>query len=147
LSIPKWKWEEIEIDFVTGLPMTRNQKDMIWVLVDRLIKSAHFSAVNQKDSCEKLTEIYVKEVVSKHAIPKIIVSDRGSVSTSAFWKQLQKALGTKLDFSTPYHPQTVRQPERTNQILKDMLRACALDFGGSWHEHLPLAEFSYNTQE
>jgi hypothetical protein len=81
LPIPKWKWEEIGMD-------------MIWVIVDRLTKSAHFLAMNQKDSCEKLTEIYINEVFSKHGIPKKIVSNRGLVFTLAFWKQLQKALGT-----------------------------------------------------
>jgi transposase InsO family protein len=86
----------------------------------------------------------VKEVESKHGFLKKIVSERGSVFTSAFWKQLQEALGSELDFSTAYHPQTGGQTERTNQILEDMLRACALSFGGSWEEHLPLAEFSYN---
>jgi hypothetical protein len=77
LPIPKWKWEEIGMDFVTGLPMTRNQKDMIWVIVDRLTKSAHFLAVNMKDSCDKLVEIYVNKVVIKHGIPKKIVSEQG----------------------------------------------------------------------
>jgi hypothetical protein len=77
-------------------------------------------------------------------VPKKIVSDRGSVFTSTFWRDLHTALGSQLDFSTAYHPQTGGQIERTNQILEDMLRACALDFGGSWDEHLPLAEFSYN---
>ena len=144
LPIPNWKWEEIGMDFVTGLPMTKNHKDMIWVIVDRLTKSAHFLAVNQKDSSEKLAEIYVNEIVSKHGVPKKIVTDRGSVFTSAFWRNLQKSLRSQLDFSTAYHPQTGGQTERTNQILEDMLRACALDFGGSWNEHLPLAEFSYN---
>jgi hypothetical protein len=93
---------------------------------------------------KKLVEIHVKEIVSKHGVPKKIVSDRGSVFTSAFWGKLHAALGSQLDFSTPYHPQTGGQTERTNQILEDMLQACALDFGGSWDEHLPLAEFSYN---
>jgi hypothetical protein len=144
LAIPKWKWDEIGMDFITGLPMTPRRKDMIWVIVDHLTKSAHFIAVNQKDKGEKLIDIYVKEIVSKHGVPKKIVSDRGSVFTSAFWKQLQEALGSQLDFSTTYHPQTGGQTERTNQILEDMLRACALNFGGSWDEHLPLAEFSYN---
>ena len=74
-------------------------------------------------------DIYVKEIVSKHGVPKRIVSDRGSIFTSEFWKQLQKALGSQLDFSTAYRPQTDGQTERTNQILEDMLRACALDFG------------------
>ncbi|KAK1628506.1 hypothetical protein QYE76_002821 [Lolium multiflorum] len=144
LEIPEWKWDEIGMDFVTGLPMTSKKKDMIWVIVDRLTKSAHFIAVNTKDTAEKLVDIYVKEIVSKHGVPKKIVSDRGSIFTSAFWKRLQEALGSKLDFSTAYHPQTGGQTERTNQILEDMLRACALNFGGSWEDHLPLAEFSYN---
>ncbi|KAK1610111.1 hypothetical protein QYE76_033784, partial [Lolium multiflorum] len=144
LPIPEWKWEEIGMDFITGLPMTNKKKDMIWVIVDRLTKSAHFLAVNQQDKGEKLIDLYIKEIVSKHGVPKKIVSDRGSVFTSAFWKQLHEALGSKLDYSTAYHPQTGGQTERTNQILEDMLRACALDFGGSWEDHLPLAEFSYN---
>ena len=80
--------------------------------------------------------------MSKHGVLKKIVSDRGSVFTSAFWQQLQQALGTQLDFSTAHHPQTGGQTERTNQILEDMLRACVFDFGGSWDEHLALAEFA-----
>ncbi|KAK1696236.1 hypothetical protein QYE76_012933 [Lolium multiflorum] len=98
----------------------------------------------KEDKGEKLIDLYIKEIMSKHGVPKKIVSDRGSVFTSAFWKQLHEALGSKLDYSTAYHPQTGGQTKRTNQILEDMLRACALDFGGSWEEHLPLAEFSYN---
>jgi hypothetical protein len=144
LNILEWKWEEIGMYFIKGLPLTPKKKDKIWVIVDRLTKSAHFLAVNQKDSGEKLVNLYVREIVSKHGVPKTIVSDRGSVFTSAFWKQLHEALGFQLDFSNAYHPQIGGQTERTNQILEDMLRACALDFGGSWEEHLPLAEFSYN---
>jgi hypothetical protein len=82
LDIPEWKWEEIGMDFITGLPLTKKHKDMIWVIVDCLTKSAHFLADNQRDSAEKLVEIYVKEIVSKHGVPKKIVSDRGSVFTS-----------------------------------------------------------------
>jgi hypothetical protein len=135
---------EIGMDFITGLPLTKKHKDMIWVIIDRLTKSAHFFAVNQRDSAKKLVEIHVKEIVSKHGVPKKIVSDRGSVFTSAFWGKLHAALGSQLDFNTAYHPQTGGQTERMNQILEDMLRSCALDFGGSWDEHLPLAEVSYN---
>jgi transposase InsO family protein len=109
------------MDFITGLPLTPKKKDMIWVIVDWLTKSAHFLAVNQKDSGEKLINLYVQKIVSKHGVPKIIVSNRGSVFTSAFWTQLPEALGSKLDFSTAYHPQTGGQTERTNQILEDML--------------------------
>jgi hypothetical protein len=144
LDIPEWKWEEIGMDFITSLPLTKKHKDMIWVIVDRLTKSAHFLAVNQKDSAKKLAKQYVKEIVSKHGVPKKIISDRGLVFTSAFWAKLQTTLGSQLDFSTTYHPQTGGQTERTNQILEDMLWACALDFRGSWDEYLPLAEFSYN---
>jgi transposase InsO family protein len=121
--------------FYYCLPLTKKHKDMIWVIVDRFNKSAHFLAVNQKDSAEKLVEIYVREIVSKHGVPKKIISDRGSVFTSTFWGNLHAALGSQLDFSTAYHRQTGGQTERTNQILEDMLRACALDFGGSWDEH------------
>jgi hypothetical protein len=96
------------------------------------------------DKGEKLIDIYIKKFVSKHGVPKRIVSDRGSVFTSAFWKQLHGALGSKLDYNMAYHHQTGGQTERTNQILEDILRACALDFGGSWEEHLPLANLSYN---
>jgi hypothetical protein len=118
LSIPEWEWEEIGMDFITGLPLTSKKKDMIWVIVGRLTKSAHFLAVNQKDSGEKLINLYVQEIVSKHGVPKTIVSDRASVFTSAFWMQLHEALGSKLDFSTAYHPQTGGQTKRTNQILR-----------------------------
>src|SRR3954467_4409896 len=77
LEIPEWKWEEIGMDFTTGLPMTPKRKDMIWVIVDRLTKSAHFIPVNQKDNAEKLVEVYIKQIVSKHGVPKKIITDRG----------------------------------------------------------------------
>src|SRR3954454_4875094 len=79
LEIPEWKWDEIGMDFITGLPMTNKQKDMIWVIVHRLTKSAHFIAVNQNDTAEKLIYVYIKEIVSKHGVPKKIVSGRGSI--------------------------------------------------------------------
>src|SRR3954468_17450462 len=97
--------------------MTQKRKDMIWVIVDRLMKSAHFIPVNQKDNAEKLVEVYVKEIVSKHGVPKKIISDRGPVFTSAFWKQLHEGLGSKLYSSTAYHPETGGQTERTNQNI------------------------------
>jgi hypothetical protein len=104
MDIPEWKWEEIGMDFIIGLPLTPKKKDMIWVIIDRLTKSAHFLAVNQKDSREKLVNLHVQEIVSKHGVPKTIVSNRGFIFTSAFWKQLHEALGSRLDFSTAYHP-------------------------------------------
>jgi hypothetical protein len=143
-KIPVWKWEEISMDFITKLPKTTGGLDTIWVIVDRLTKSAHFLAIKETDNVEKLSKIYIKEVVSRHGVPLSIISDRDGRYASKFWGALQEALGTKLDMSTAYHPQTDGQSERTIQTLEDMLRACVLDFDKSWDKHLPLAEFSYN---
>nr|CAH66139.1 H0616A11.3 [Oryza sativa] len=144
LKIPEWKWEEIGMDFITGLPRTSAGHDSIWVVVDRLTKVAHFIPVKTTYTGHKLAELYMARVVCLHGVPKKIVSDRGSQFTSKFWQKLQSELGTRLNFSTAYHPQTDGQTERVNQILEDMLRACVLDFGGSWDKNLPYAEFSYN---
>ncbi|GKA84282.1 putative reverse transcriptase domain-containing protein [Tanacetum coccineum] len=127
-EIPQWKWENITMDFVTKLPKTATGQDTIWVIVDRLTKSAHFLPMKETDSMEKLTRQYLKEVVSRHGVPVSIISDQDSRFTSHFWQSLQKALGTRLDMSTSYHPQTDGQSERTIQTLEDMLRACVIDF-------------------
>ncbi|GJS01744.1 putative reverse transcriptase domain-containing protein [Tanacetum coccineum] len=113
-KIPQWKWDNITMDFVTKLPKSSQGYDTIW------------------------------EVVTKHGIPVSIIYDRDPRFTSNFWKSLQKALGTSLDMSTAYHPQTDGQSERTIQTLEDMLRACVIDFGNGWVKHFPLVEFSYN---
>ncbi|GKF00553.1 putative reverse transcriptase domain-containing protein, partial [Tanacetum coccineum] len=116
-EIPMWKWERIIMDFVTKLPKTSIGHDTIWVIVDRLTKSAHFIPTRATDSMETLTR---------------------------FWKSLQHDLGTQLDISTAIHPETDGQSERTIQTLEDMLRACVIDFGKGWDKHLPLIELSYN---
>ncbi|GJT78971.1 putative reverse transcriptase domain-containing protein [Tanacetum coccineum] len=141
--IPVWKWENITMDFVTKLPKTSSGQDAIWVIVDRLTKSAHFLPMKETDSMEKLTRQYLKEIVSRHGVPVLIISDQDNKFTSHFWKSLNKALDTQLDISTTYHP-TDGQSERTIQTLEDMLRACVIDFGKGWDRHLPLVEFSYN---
>ncbi|KAI3776337.1 hypothetical protein L1987_46113 [Smallanthus sonchifolius] len=130
--------------FITKLPRTPTGCDTIWVIVDRLTKSAHFLAIKETDKMEKLTRIYLKEVVSQHGVPISIISDHDARFTSRFWQSLHKALGTRLDMSTTNHPQTDGQTERTIQTLEDMLRACVIDFGNTWESHLPLVEFSYN---
>ncbi|GJR52783.1 putative reverse transcriptase domain-containing protein [Tanacetum coccineum] len=132
------------MDFVTKLPRTSNGHDTIWVIVDRLTKSAHFIPTRETDSMETLIRLYIKEIVSQHGIPISIISDRDSHFTSRFWQSLQNALGTQLDMSMAYHPETDGQSERTIQTLEDMLRACVVDFGKGWKKHLPLVEFSYN---
>lgn len=143
-ELPVWKWERITMDFITKLPRTASGCDTIWVIVDRLTKSAHFLAISEDDSVDKLVRLYVKEIISRHGVPISIISDRDSRFTSALWRSLQTALGTRLDMSTAYHPQTDGQSERTIQTLEDMLRACIIDFGKGWEKYLPLAEFSYN---
>nr|GEU75959.1 reverse transcriptase domain-containing protein [Tanacetum cinerariifolium] len=132
------------MDFISKLPKTSNEHDTIWVIVDRLTKSAHFIPTKATDSMETLTRLYIKEIISRHGMPISIISDRGSHFTSRFWQSLQNALGTQLDISTAYHPETDGQSERTIQTLKDMLRARVIDFGKGWEKHLPLVEFSYN---
>nr|GFA21511.1 putative reverse transcriptase domain-containing protein [Tanacetum cinerariifolium] len=119
-------------------------QDTIWVIVDRLTKSAYFLPMREDDTLEKLTRQYLKEVVSRHGVPVSIISDRDGRFTSHFWRSLNKALGTRLDMSTAYHPETDGQSERTIQTLEDMLCACVLDFGKGWDKHLLLVEFSYN---
>nr|GEY39105.1 hypothetical protein [Tanacetum cinerariifolium] len=116
-EIPTWKWERITMDFVTKLPKTSSGHDTIWVIVDRFTKSAHFIPTRETDSMETLTRL---------------------------WQSMQSALGNQLDMSTTYHLETDGQSERTIQILKDMLRACVIDFEKGWERHLPLVEFSYN---
>ncbi|GKC90111.1 putative reverse transcriptase domain-containing protein [Tanacetum coccineum] len=142
--IPVWKWENITMDFVTKLPKTSTGQDAIWVMIDRITKSAHFLPMKETDLMEKLTRQYLKKVVSRHGVPVSIISDRDSNFTSHFWQSLNKALGTQLNMSTTYHPQTDGQSERTIQTLKDMLHACVIDFEKVWDKHLPLVEFSYN---
>ncbi|GJW82216.1 putative nucleotidyltransferase, ribonuclease H [Tanacetum coccineum] len=143
-EIPEWKWEKNTIDLITKLPRSRSGHDAIWVIVDKLTKSAHFLEIHKDFSTEKLARLYIDEIVARHGVPISINSDRDGRFTSYFWQTIQKALGTRLDLSTAYHPQTNGQSERIIQTLEDMLRACVIDFGGSWDIHLPLAEFSYN---
>ncbi|GJW10992.1 putative reverse transcriptase domain-containing protein [Tanacetum coccineum] len=143
-AIPQWKWDNITMDFVTKLPRTQSGNDTIWVIVDRLTKSAHFLPMRETDPMDKLARLYLKEVVTRHGIPVLIICDRDPRFTSNFWRSFQKAMGTRLDMSTAYHPETDGQSERTIQTLKDMLRACVIDFGNGWEGHLPLIEFSYN---
>ena len=144
LDIPEWKWEHLAMDFVVGLPRTRANHDAIWVIIDRLTKSAHFLPINERFSLDKLIKLYLDEIVMRHGVPVSIVSDRDPRFNSRFWRQFQEHLGTKLNMSTAYHPQTDGQSERTIQTIEDMLRVCALDFKGNWDDHLPLVEFSYN---
>ncbi|KAK8694914.1 hypothetical protein V6N13_072458 [Hibiscus sabdariffa] len=144
LKFPQWKWERITMDFVTGLPITPRKNDSVWVIVDRLTKSAHFIPIRVNMSSDILAELYIREVIRLHGVPVSIICDRDPKFTSRFWKSLQKSLGTRLNLSTAFHPQTDGQSERVIQILEDMLRACVIDFGKNWEISIPLVEFAYN---
>ena len=114
------------------------------MIVDKLTKSAHFIPVRMEYSMDRLAKLYVKEIVRLHGIPLSIVSDRDLHFTSRFWKELQSALDTRLNFSAAFHPQTYGQSERLIQVLEDMLRGCVMEFPGSWDRYIPLMEFAYN---
>ncbi|WVZ75876.1 LOW QUALITY PROTEIN: hypothetical protein U9M48_023897 [Paspalum notatum var. saurae] len=135
LAVPDWKWEDVHMDFIVGLPRTQKGYDSIWVIIDHLTKSAHFLPVKTHYTAATYAKLYIS---------RTITSDRGSLFVSRFWEQLQTTLGTKLIRSLAYHPQTSGQVERVNQILEDKLRACALTYSTKWDECLPLAEFAYN---
>ena len=129
---------------IVGLPKTSGKFDSIWVIVDRLTMYSHFIPVKRTYNVEKLAKLYISEIVRLHGVPLSIISDRGTQFTSTFWRTLHTELGTRLDLSTAFHPQTDGQSEKTIQVLEDMLRACVIEFGGHWDNFLPLAEFSYN---
>jgi hypothetical protein len=146
--IPTWKWEDLSMDCIVGLPRTAKGYDSIWVIVDRLTKTAHFwpvkivhpvavyaqlyiahfLPVRAKYTVATYAALYIARILSLHGIPKTILSDRGPQFVSKFWEELHKSLGTKLLHILAYYPQTSGQAERVNQILEDMLRACVLDF-------------------
>ncbi|WVZ80233.1 hypothetical protein U9M48_027726 [Paspalum notatum var. saurae] len=144
LAVPSWKWEDIHMDFIVGLPRTLKGYDSIWVIIDRLTKSSHFIPVKTIYHAKTYAELYIARIVSLHGVPRSITSDRGSLFLSRFWKHLQTTFGTTSIHSSAYHPQTSGQVERVNQILEDMLRACALTYSTKLDECLPLAEFAYN---
>jgi hypothetical protein len=144
LKIPEWKWEEIGMDFIVGLPCTQGGYGSIWVIVDRLTKVSHFILVKTSYFGAMLAELYMSWIVCLHGVAKRIVSDVGSHFTSKIWEKLHESMDTKLNFRSAYHPQTDGQTKRANQILEDMLRACALKYGKSWDKSLPYAKFSYN---
>ena len=119
------------MDFETHFPRTPQRHDAVWVIVDRLTKSAHFLAVRMTITLERFCQLYIREIVRLHGVPVSIVSDRNPRFKAHFWKIFQKAMGTWLTMSITFHPQTDGQSEMTIQVLEDMLRACVLDHKGS----------------
>ena len=132
------------MDFIVGLPRTQKGHDAIWVIVDRLTKVAHFISVKTAFTVSKLAELYIDNILKLHGALRSIISDRGPQFTAMFWQSLHKSIGTNLEYSSAYHPQTDGQTERVNQILEDLLRACVLTYGSDWEKSLSYAEFTYN---
>ncbi|GJV64744.1 putative reverse transcriptase domain-containing protein [Tanacetum coccineum] len=128
-EILEWKWDNITMYFLTKLPMSSQGFDTIRVIVDRLTKSAHFLPIRENDPLDELARMYLNRIVARHRILASIICDRDGRFTSNFWRSFQKALGTNIGMSTAYHPETDGQSERTIQTLKDMIRACVIDFG------------------
>jgi hypothetical protein len=144
LSILEWKWNDISMDFIVGLPLTACKFDLIWVIVNRLSKSAHFIPIHTNYNVQKYARIYIAHVLCLHEVLKMIISDCGSQFITRFWEQLHVSLGTRLIHSSAYHLQTDGPTKRVNQILEDILRACVLEHQGSWDQNLPWAKFLYN---
>ncbi|MCO5559642.1 hypothetical protein L7F22_013243 [Adiantum nelumboides] len=145
LDIPQMKWECISMDFVTGLPKTTGNYDYIFVIVDKLTKVAHLISVKQTATAADIAQVFVKEIVRLHGIPARIMSDRDAKFTSKFWQAMFQSLGTQLNLSTAYHPETDGQTERVNQVIEDMLRAYCNQQPQKWIKFLHLVEFAYNS--
>ena len=128
LHIPEWKWEDVTMDFLFGLPRTSAGVDGIWVIVDRLTKTACFLPIKATNMLDKLAQMYVDKIVSQYGVLVSTVSIRDPGFIFKFWVSLQQALGTKLQFSTTFHPQTDGQSERTIQTLEDMLGLVLYNF-------------------
>jgi hypothetical protein len=144
LPPPNAPWLDITMDFIEGLP-TSEGANSILVVVDRLTKYAHFLPLRHPFTAASVSKVFIDNVVKLHGVPLTIISDRDRVFTCHFWRELIKALGTKLNYSTAYHPQTDGQSERVNQYLKQYLRCAVQDNPKHWRKWLSLAEFFHSS--
>jgi hypothetical protein len=132
------------MDFITKIPRTNKQHDSIMVVVDKLTRAAHFIPVNLTHKATNIVDVYMKQTARLYGIPNTIVSDKDPKFASKFWKGLFNGFGTKLNFSTAYHPESYGQIERVNQLIEDMLRMYVMDKPSKWEDYLHLVEFYYN---
>jgi hypothetical protein len=144
LPAPKIPWEDISMVFILGLPRTQKKRDSIFVLVDRFSKMAHFIPCNKSDDASHVVNLFFREILRLHGVPKTIVSDRDVKFMSYFWKTLWAKLVTKLLFSTTCHPQTDGHTEVVNHTLSMLLRTMVKKNLKDWKECLPHVEFAYN---
>eukprot|EP00253_Pinus_taeda_P012907 PITA_12907 len=143
-DIPMTKWKIISMEFVIELPLTSQRHNVILVVVDKLTKNVHFIPVRDTYKVADVARVFINEIIRFHGVPKKIISDRDSRFTSIIWTCMQSALGTQLNLSTTYHPDTDGQTERVNQVLEDMLRMYVMDQQSHWEKYLSLIEFAYN---
>jgi hypothetical protein len=144
LNILDWKWEDISMNFIMGVPLIARKFVSKWVIVDRFIKSVNFIPMDTNYSVKRYAKLYIVRILCLHGVPKTTVSKRRYQFVARFLEQLHAPLGTHLIHSLAYHPQTDDQTKKVNQILDDMLGACVMDHQCSWDQCLSLAEFSYN---
>ncbi|WVZ93706.1 hypothetical protein U9M48_039666 [Paspalum notatum var. saurae] len=144
LPVSTSPWLDISMDFVLGLPRTKKGRDSIFVVVDRFSKMAHFIPCHKTDDASSVAELFFQEIIRLHGIPNTIVSDRDAKFLNHFWRSLWNKLGTKLLFSTTFHPQTDGQTEVVNRTLSTMLRAVLDKNLRRWEDCLPHIEFAYN---
>ena len=146
LPIPKWKWETISMDFIMGLPKSNKNNDSIMVVVDKLSKLAHFIPMQSTYRVVQIAHVFMQNIFKLHGLPNTIISDHVVKFTSVFWKTLFEELGTQLNFSMAYHPQTDGQTKRVNHVVEDMLRAYVMQKPTKWEDYLHLVEFAYNNR-
>ena len=145
LDIPQMKWECISMDFITALPKVTGNFDSIFVVTDKLTKIIHLISTRTTASASDIAQLFVKEIVRLHGIPARIISDRDAKFTSKFWTAMFQSIGTRLNLSLAYHPETDGQTERVNQVIEDMLRSYCNQQPQLWLKYLPLVEFAYNS--
>jgi transposase InsO family protein len=143
LPVPERPWTHVSLDLITDLPTSGGYNSLV-VVVDTFSKMAHFFPTNKTVTAKQLADQFTREIYRLHGLPKVLISDRDPRFTSDFWTDLFKRLGTKLNMSTAYHPETDGQTERTNRTLEQILRAYAHPYQDDWYKHLDLAEFAYN---
>jgi hypothetical protein len=141
---PEKKWEVITMDFIKRLPKMNKQHDSIMVVVEKLTKAYHFVPMKKMHTITNIVEIFMKEIVRLHGIPRTIISDRDMKFTSNFWRGLFKGFGSNLKFITMYHPQTDGKIERVNRMIEYMMRMYVMDKPSKCEDYLHLVDFAYN---
>ena len=145
LPIPQGPWEEISMDFITGFPLTSAHHDMIWTIVDRFSKQAYFIPCNKTLSTPQAAKMFLDLIFPHHGFPKVLISNRDGRFCNHFWSALCRNLGSKMDFTSAFHPESNGQEtEATNSTILDLLRSYTIENQANWDQHLPLLQFAYN---